>query len=439
VPFMPRVLAMQKEGVTFANYFVTDSLCCPSRSSILTGRYPHDTGVFTNTGKEGGYLAFRDRGHERETFSVSLSAAGYRTALLGKYLNGYLPMAHRPAPGWNTWGVGGHAYSEFSYGLNRDGRVVRYGDKPADYLTDVLSNLAVDFIKRARGTPFLIEIATFAPHAPYTPAPRDADAFPGLRAPRSPAFNAPPDGDAPAWLQELPALSRGDMGLINRNFRKRAQSVLAVDAMIGELQAAVAAIGEEQNTYFVFSSDNGLHMGEHRMMPGKMTPYDTDIHVPLIVTGPAVQAGRTVDDVVENIDVFPTFTELGRARTPANVDGRSVVPLLHGEKSSGWRTAALVEHHGPHKDPADPDAPFARSGNPVTYEAIRTATSLYVEYADGTKEYHDLVTDPYELRNTFASLSSEEKASLGATLAAIKNCHDAKSCLAAESRSPTRR
>src|SRR5262249_17762688 len=161
-------------------------------------------------------------------------------------------------------------------------------------LTDVLSHRAVDFIKRKAGEPFAIEIATFAPHAPYTPAPRDANALPGLRAPRSAAFNAAPDDHAPTWLRGRQPLSDADLATIDRDFRKRAQSVLAVDKMIGELQAAVAAIGETENTYFVFSSDNGYHMGEYRLLPGKMTAYDTDIHVPLIVTGPGIAAGRTV-------------------------------------------------------------------------------------------------------------------------------------------------
>jgi arylsulfatase A-like enzyme len=441
VQYMPHVLQMQKDGVTFANYFVTDSLCCPSRSSIFTGRYPHDTGIFRNTGADGGYSAFLNRGLERATFAPALSAAGYRTAMFGKYLNGYFPRPHHPAPGWTSWAVGGNAYSEFNYVLNEDGKVVHYGDKPTDYLTDVLSGLGVRFIKQAADTPFLIEIATFAPHAPYTPAPRDAEGLPGLRAPRTAAFNTAPDANGPKWLLSLPSLSDADLAGIDKNFRKRAQSVLAIDKMIGELQAAVAAIGKEKDTYFVFSSDNGFHMGEHRMRAGKMTAYDTDIHVPLIVTGPGVPAGRTVEEIVENIDLYSTFAELGGAAVPANVDGRSLVPLLHGQKVTEWRTAVLVEHHGPLKDPTDPDAPAARSGNPPTYEAIRTRTSLYVEYADGEKEYHDLSADPQELRNTFSSLPAEEKTSLHAMLDAIKNCHDAKTCWAAEhtSRSPAQR
>jgi arylsulfatase A-like enzyme len=163
-----------------------------------------------------------------------------------------------------------------------------------------------------------------------------------------------------------------------------------------------------------------------------MTAFDTDIHVPLIVTGPGVPAGRTVNEIVENIDLCPTFTELVGAAASVNVDGRSLVPLLHGQEVTEWRTAALIEHHGPLRDRADPDAPARRSGNPSTYEAIRAQTATYVEYADGEMEYHDLVSDPDELRNTFSSLTSAEKSSLHATLNALKNCHDAKTCRAAE-------
>lgn len=428
VQFMPHVLAMQKDGVTFNNYFVTDSLCCPSRSSIFTGRYPHNTGIFKNQGDDGGYIAFRDRGHEQTTFAIALSAAGYRTAMMGKYLNGYLPERNPPGPGWTLWSVAGNGYPEFHYSLNEDGKVVRYGIEPADYLTDVLSAKAVHFIKQGGSSPFMIEIATFTPHAPYVPAPRDLNAFPDLRAPRTAAFNVTPDAKTPKWLINHPALTNADMNAIDIAFRKRAQSVLAVDKMIGELQAAVAAIGQEKNTYFVFSSDNGYHMGEYRLMPGKMTAFDTDIHVPLVITGPGISAGLTVDDVVENVDVCPTFTELAGASSPPNVDGRSLVPWMHGQKIADARTAILVEHHGPRHEPEDPDAPAPRSGNPPSYEAIRTRTELYVEYADGEREYHDLVADPDELRNTFSSLSKEKKLALSAAVAAIQNCHGTQSC-----------
>jgi arylsulfatase A-like enzyme len=219
---------------------------------------------------------------------------------------------------------------------------------------------------------------------------------------------------------------------IDQEFRKRAQSVVAVDKMIGDLQAAVASIGQVQNTYFVFSSDNGYHMGEFRLMPGKMTAYDTDIHVPLVITGPTIQAGRTLDEIVENVDLNPTFNELAAATTFPFVDGVSLAPIWRPRKVDDWRGVALVEHHGPLSDPVDPDLPSPRSGNPTTYSAIRSRAWLYVEYADGEKEYHDLVSDPNQLRNTYAMLSNEDKAALHTALDATVHCHDAKTCWAAQ-------
>ena len=432
VQYMPHVLQMQKEGVTFTNYFVTDSLCCPSRTSIFTGRYPHTTGVFRNQGADGGYQAFVDRGNERAAFAVALSAAGYRSAMMGKYLNGYRPQQHPPAPGWTEWDVAGNGYPEFNYGLNENGRVEHHGNNPKDYLTDVLSGLAVRFIQQAKGQPFVIEVATFAPHAPYTPAPRDENAFPGLRAPRTPAYDVAPDADVARWLRGQPALTEADQSKIDEAFRMRAQSVLAVDQMIGELEKAVAEAGLEKNTYFIFSSDNGYHMGEHRLMPGKMTAFDTDIHVPLVVTGPDIPAGLTVDEIVENIDLNPTITGLTGVAPMPGVEGRSLVPLMQGQKVADWRTATLVEHHGPRHEPDDPDAPAVRSGNPPSYESLRTRSAVYVEYADGDREFHDLTADPWELHNTFVSLSKEQKALLHAAVAAVQNCQSADSCWTAQ-------
>ncbi len=428
VPFMPHVLEMQKQGVSFQKYFVTDSLCCPSRASIFTGRYPHNTGVFTNGRPDGGIWQFHHRGLERETFAIALSAAGYRTALMGKYLNGYRPELHPRGLGWSSWAVAGNGYPGFDYDLREDAMIVHYGRHSTDYLTDVLSGLAVRFIKQAAGSPFFLEVATFTPHSPYTPAPRDADALPGLRAPRTPAFDAAPDANAPNWLLHYPALSEADVATIDQDFRKRAQSVLAIDLMIGELQAAVAAAGQEKNTYFVFSSDNGYHMGEYRLRPGKMTAYDTDIRVPLVVTGPGVPAARTIDAIVENVDLCPTFTELAGTSAPRDVDGSSLVPLLRGNKAAEGRNAALIEHRGPRHDPADPDVQAARSGNPPSYEAIRTPASLYVEYRDGEKEYHDLAADPDELRNGFSTLSAAKRELLHATLQALRSCQGTEGC-----------
>jgi arylsulfatase A-like enzyme len=439
VRFMPHALQMEREGETFTNYFVTDSLCCPSRASILTGRFPHDTRVFSNSGPEGGFTVFHARGEEASTFAVALQREGYRTALMGKYLNGYEPAdtegGARPyvPAGWSEWDVAGNGYPEYGYSLNSDGHLHHYGYQAKDYLTEVLAGKGLRFIQSAaaRHRPFMLEIATFAPHAPFTPASRDANDFPGLRAPRTPAFDVVGAAE-PAWLSHFAPLDAAQIGTLDRQFRRRAQAVQAVDRMIAQIEAELAAEGLARNTYIVFSSDNGLHMGEHRLLAGKLTAFDTDIKVPLIVTGPGVPAGRTVSQMAENIDLCPSFEELAGAPVPPSVDGHSLLALLHARPVSHWRKEILVEHRGPVLDAGNPDLPTKGSGNPPSYEAIRTSRSLYVEYDNGEREYYNLARDPFELRNIAAQLSPAHARRLHRTLLRIESCHGARSCWRAQ-------
>ncbi len=432
LPYMPHVRQMQHDGATFANYFVTDSLCCPSRTSMFTGKYPHNSGVFTNTGTDGGYATYLSKGNDPQTFAVALQSSGYRTAMLGKFLNGYDPTANGAAMGWSVWDVAGSGYPEFNYDLNQNGKVVHYGNTDADYLTDVVSGLGQAFIKEPSAKPFLMEIASFAPHAPYTPAPRHAMLFPGLAYPATPAFKARPMPTDPAWLQALPALTPAQLTAITKHFRMRAQAVQAVDEMIGALQKQLTDTGHDKDTYIFFASDNGYHMGEHSQPPGKMTAYNTDIHVPLIVTGPGVPPGTQIDQIAQNIDLCSTFAELGQATVPSTVNGHSLVQLLHGDNVGDWRNVALIEHHDPKFDPSDPDADTGVVKNPPTYDALRTVDSVYVEYVGGETEYHDRKTDPYELANTAASLPAARVKKLHDTIAAIKMCKTAADCWAAQ-------
>ncbi len=443
VKYMPHVQALQRDGMTFSRYYVTDSLCCPSRSSIFSGRFPHDTGVFTNMSPDGGFGRFQSGGEERSTFATALQAAHYRTAMMGKYLNGYTPAGlvnGKPLyvpPGWNEWDVAGNGYPEFNYNLNENGKLVHYAAQPQDYLTDVISGKAVDFINRSADahSPFMIELATFAPHQPATPAPRDANDFPGLKAPRTGDYDVA-NTHAPRWLSGHPPLTPLQVARLDALFRKRAQSIQAVDDMIGRIEATLKARGLDRNTYIVFSSDNGFHLGDHRLLQGKMTAFDTDIRVPLIVAGPGVPPGKTTTAIAQNVDLRPTFSQLGGARVPANVDGRSLVPLLRGGKATDWRRSALVEHHGPDFNAHDPDLPAPGSGNPTSYEALRTANAVYVEYADGEREYYNLARDPNELHNTYGRLSAKTRARLHNALRAVRNCHSGKSCWAAQRRGP---
>lgn len=444
--FMPNLWALEGRGATFKRYFVADSLCCPSRASIFTGRFPHDTGVYTNVGPAGGYRTFNARGDQNSTVATDLHTIGYRTAMMGKYLNRY-HTSDPPAPGWSVWDVADWGYPEFNYTLNQNGRQVRYGGPRAggkdNYLTDVLSRLGTHFISHTAAThraqPFFLELATFAPHSPYTPAPRYAGLYPGLRYPRTPAFDAA-NRNPPDWLSGQPPLSAASRREIQADFRKRAQAVRSVDDMIGAVVRTLRRVGKLRNTYFVFSSDNGLHMGEHRLRPGKLTAFDTDIHVPLIMAGPGIRTGTQVSAFAENIDLRSTFDALAGTHPSQAVDGRSLTPLLlnSGRGAAaprGWPQGVLVEHRGPNAKDAGPDYPEPLSGNPPSYVALRTANALYVQYATGGREYYDLSSDPYELDNVYSSLSPGLKAALAREVATLESCHDRPAC--SQVRAPT--
>ncbi|MGZ4311910.1 MAG: sulfatase family protein [Solirubrobacteraceae bacterium] len=437
LPYMPQVRALQRQGLTFNNYFVSVSLCCPSRASIFTGEFPHDTRVFSNAGPNGGIAAFFAHGDENRTFNLALEQAGYRTAMMGKYLNGYLdgptrsPLGASEVPaGWTQWDVAGWGYPEFDYPMDINGRVRRFGHRPRAYLTNVLARRGVQFIDRAAhsGRPFFLELATFAPHFPYTPAPRYAHAFPGLTAPEPPSFDTLPI-NPPQWLASHPPLGPRQLARIDWAFRRRVQAVQSIDDLIAKVRAALARHGLSGDTYVVFSSDNGLHTGEYRLMPGKLTAFDTDIRVPLVVAGPGVRAGTTTDAMTENVDLAETFAALGG--TSLAGDGQSLVPLLHGQDASGWRTAILVEHHGRSLTGEGPDQQAPLSGNPPTYEAMRTRRFLYVEYTDGEREFYDLRTDPYEIDNLAGSLSPGQIDQLHAELTRLQDCHGSAACWAA--------
>jgi N-acetylglucosamine-6-sulfatase len=438
--FMPHVTAMARAGVTFTNYFVSDSLCCPSRASIFTGDFPHDTGVFSNFGAGGGFNAFYKHRDELHTFPIALQRAGYLTAMMGKYLNGYLETTGHAAdgqitsvpgtyipPGFSEWDVAGWGYPEFNYTMNQDGKLHYYGHQPSDYLTDVITRTGISFINRSAKLrkPFFLELATFAPHTPYVPAPRDADEFPGLQAPRPPNFDVLPT-NPPKWLAAHRPLTRRQIAKINSAFRRRAQSVQDVDRMIGRIEQTLTADGLARNTYLIFSSDNGLHTGEYRLMPGKLTAFDTDIHVPLVVTGPGVPAGQRTAAMAENIDLAKTFAAI--AGTTVRSDGHSLLGPIHGRVLADWRNAILVEHHGGPMSVFDPDFQQSPSGSPTTYEAMRTASFLYVEYADGEREFYDLRRDPFELHNIADELSAQVRRRLHAELRALEHCHGGQRC-----------
>lgn len=437
--FMPHVRALAKRGMTFTNYIVADSLCCPSRASIMTGDYPHTTQIVNNVR---GFEKFTNRGEEKNSFAIPILAQGYRTAFMGKYLNKY--YAEYPAPkamgdwtppkdtyvppGWTEWDAVGLGYKQYDYSINHDHKVIHHRHRPEDYLNSVLLKYGRRFIAHsvAAKTPFMLEIASFSPHTPNIPAPRDVHKFPHLDAPRDAAFNRVPT-NAPSWLAHRPPFTKADIVRINRRERMRARAVQAVDRMVASLERKLAATGQLQNTIFMFSSDNGYHEGQYRLLPGKLTAFDTDVNVPLIVAGPGIKAGSVNNNIVQNVDLAPTFEELTGAKPPASVEGRSFVPLLHGAKVP-WRSLGLIEHSGPDTLPGDPDVQTIAEGNPPTYDALRSPTFTYVKYANGQMEYYDRTRDPLELDNIANQLPAARIAQLNSWLDALHTCASAAQC-----------
>lgn len=439
VKYMPAVRDLEKRGMTFTNYTVTDSLCCPSRASIFTGKFPHNTHILGNQLPSGGYEKFRHLGEERSTFATSLLRAGYRTAFMGKYLNRYQPAASNPPiqqerygahvpPGWSTWdAVGANGYNGYAYQIADGHRLENYGRRPSDFLNTILQHKATSFVRYAasKTNPFMLEVATFSPHHPYTPAPRDLGTFHGP-IPKTAAFNKL-GSPAPAWMLSHRPLGPRMLRRLQTWWELRVEDVQSVSRMITQLERTVEQVGQGQNTVFVFSSDNGYHMGEHTLAAGKQTAFDTDIRVPLVVAGPGIPADTTNTDMTENVDLRPTFEQLAGAPTPADVNGRSIVPLLHGEPMP-WRTYALVEHDHPAPSSKDPDAQGYLGGDPPTYTAIRTKTFIYVRYQSGDREYYDLVKDPNEMRDIGPALPPWRIAQLDRIMDALVACRGGDQC-----------
>lgn len=435
--FMPTVSAMARDGASFTRYYVANSLCCPSRATILTGRYPHSTGVLANDGPRGGYDQFRGKG-ERRTFATALDAAGYRTGMIGKHMNKYR-VSHRAdaapvPPGWDEWFVtGGSGYRQYDYLVNENGRMRHYGTGPRNYGTDVMSRTAQRFIARAarHESPFFLEVAPFSPHEPATPADRHLDDFPGLLAPRSPTFNWP-NLNAPRWLAEKTTLDTFSLAELDAEYRRRAQSAATIDDLVADVQRALRRSGVARNTYLVFTSDNGYHLGEHGLPAGKRTAFDSDIRVPLVVTGPDVPAGTRVRALASSIDLAPTFQALGRARISPGVQGRSLVGWLTGRPPATWRTGVLVDYLDAKMYLGDPDRPPQRFGSPPRYRALRTRHTVWVRYLNGQREHYDLRRDPYQMVNTAHLVSPRRARAYDQQLRALARCHDGASCRLAD-------
>ena len=381
--WMPAVRRfMLRRGVIFDRAMVPTSLCCPSRASILTGSYAHTTKVWSN---DSGWLRFVQAGMESRTVAVWLRRVGYRTALIGKYLNAFKGTG--PPPGWSVWHsfIGGNADYYGYQLLHTGGALTRYGYGPAAYSTDVLRGYAERFIASTpRDRPFFLYFAPYAPHEPSTPAPRHAQLATPLRWWAPPSLNEGDLSDKPPWIRSLPPASASTTNLLRV---KQYRALRAVDEAVAAMLAAQRARRNLRNTLVIVVGDNGLMWGEHRVQ-GKFVPYRGATRVPLAIAWAAGMAqGREDHRLALNVDLAPTIADAARA-PHAPVAGRSLLDR--------WNRGGFVLEAS-----RVTVAPGANGTNVVrpAYCGWRTARYLFVRYANGREELYDYAKDPWELQD----------------------------------------
>jgi len=388
VQYMPLTNALLgPESMKFENAFSATALCCPSRSTILTGLYTHNHGVRRNWVNEGGGTpAFPDS----STIATWLDAAGYRTGIYGKYLNDYNKKQPYPytAPGWDEWHVIVEEATKafYNYTMAENGTLVSYGSAPQDYSTSVIAQKAVSFIETTPANqPLFLYFTPVAPHAPGTPAPQDVGTYASLAPWRPPSYNEADVSDKQSWPSTSPLLTATQQASGDALRITQIESLQAVDRAVRDIVDALIRTNRYQNAAVIFMSDSGLLWGEHRRIDSKECAYEECIRYPLWVRVPGVTASSTDTHLISNIDIAPTVAEIAGVPPSTSVNGQSFVSLLTNP-SAPWRTEILLENL----------AVF-----PIgTFDAIRTSQYKYADYyAIGGREFYDLAIDPYELDN----------------------------------------
>jgi N-acetylglucosamine-6-sulfatase len=469
-------------GVELTRFYISNPICGPSRATFLTGRYSHSHGVRNNSPPprgRGGWGRFRVPGPESQTIAVWLKAAGYRTALVGKYVNEY---AHEPEditvvpPGYDYWasplhrqgiegagqGEPGRRSSVYNYGRAvehaSDGRMVQRDDPfrvnlngtvvtvnpPGDadvYATDWYRDRAIEFIETIpAGTPFFLAFWPVAPHHPWLVPVRHAAEFAGAEFPTGASHNEADTTDKPSWLVRS---SDVDMADINARWRGRLGSVRAVDDAIRAIADRLEALGRLADTCFIVTSDNGFHMGQHRLAAGKNSAFEEDVRVPLWISGPGLARGAMVDLLTVNTDFVPTVLDLAGVPAPAGqaLDGRSlktVVDADRGNDPKSWHRSVLLAHD-------DEERTFGGYLDLPDFRGLRSERYTFVEYLDGNGnriadtdrfELYDNVADPFQLENLCdgdpdACGDARRKAELVARVADLAGCRGS-ACRAAE-------
>ncbi|MEO5560065.1 MAG: sulfatase [Dokdonella sp.] len=458
--------ALVEGGTRFDSSFVTDALCCPSRATFLTGQYPHNHGVLKGTFPDGSFGALDDS----HTIATTLQAAGYRTGVVGKFLNGYgyrtprnAPECNTPdcrvhyvSPGWSDWqampdygelnGSPGYAgaYCMYNYSINVDGTLVTYGTGTADYQTDVIARRAGALIDNvAPDSPLFLYLAPLAPHyelclpaanpfeVDVRPAPRHAGSLPSYvhLDPGKPSFDEADISDKPDWFATYyPPIDGARVATLDRLYRHRLEALRALDDLFALVKQHLVAAGRWESAYIVFTSDNGWQYGEHRTW-GKSLAYEESIRVPLLMRGPTIAAGVHRTAMVLNNDLAPTIVELAGLPADLSHDGRSLIPLFVADEPPAWRRRFLIEHF---RDPYPSPVHFydylgvRSSAGDFENSGMQAFIDWRVDWrTDPTTagfEHYDLATDPFENSSLDATHAAKQQAVLRSHLALLRDC-----------------
>jgi len=378
----PNMDRLAREGAICRNAFVTTALCSPSRASFLTGKYVHTHGVTDNR------TLFPTDKHA--TFPQLLQKAGYETGYFGKW---HMWKQDIRQPGFNRWvallGQGTYADPK----LNIDGEWT----ENTGYVTDILTQHAVDFIKNKREAPFCVYLAHKAVHAPFTPAVRHSKLYSDAVLPLAPSSKDTMEGK-PEFLRTKSPLAKGkgfpvDRESFHDRVRNYYRTLMAVDDSIGRVMTALEEIGQLENTIVIFAGDNGFFHGEHGL-GDKRWAYEEAMRIPFLVRYPKmIKPGSEINGAILNIDLAPTLLDIAGAPIPPDMQGRSFKPLLE-DKRAARRDDFLYEYF------VDSEYPNAVPA----IKAVRTERWKYITYPEinDTPELYDLSNDPYEMHNLAA-------------------------------------
>ena len=407
-PFVqtPAIDQLARDGTRFLNAFATTPLCSPSRAAILTGQYVHTNGIIDNTARDSAT-------HRLSTFAIPLQAAGYETGFFGKW---HMGNDDSRRPGWSHWVAMKGQGEAINPNLNVDGdRLVAQG-----YVTDVLTQYTVDFMRRSQGKPFMVFLAHKALHpnvqqrddgsvaqlqnqsGGFVPAERHRGRYATAVVPRRQNATVP--------VQRKPALQRAIPGLEplspatgtpDRDVRDRLEMLLGVDESLARIDSALRELGELENTVVIFTSDHGYFYGEHGLNEERRLAYEETVRIPLIVRDPRnTRRGTTPSQMAQTIDLAPTILSLAGVTDTVRRHGTSLVPILDGTVTS-WRSSVLVEYYT--------DQVFPRTLT-MGYQAVRTERHKYIHYLElqGMDELYDLEADPFELNNLMGTEAGKQ-------------------------------